>query len=172
MNQHAASVPVVVFVLWDDHIYDAWERKAQELKLTPYDPNMEYQEKIMEPSSSKLDEKQSSKKFNPTVTDLSTPDDPIEKADENTKPAIIRLPSVPHGAPDTQDTEDMDHESAPVHDKPLLTTGNRYVSTTYVVCLCYSLENNLLEGRINYFDNNSKFNFRPVLLRHCFSLCF
>ena len=32
-NKEARSVPVVVFVLWDNHIYDAWVKKAEELNF-------------------------------------------------------------------------------------------------------------------------------------------
>lgn len=127
MDQYARSVPVVVFVLWDDDIYDAWARKAEELKLNSYDPDAKYPKKTVEPSNSESDEEQPTKKFNPTVIDVSTPDEQIKKPDEDTDQLISRLPSVPHAAPDTQGTEEMEHENSSTPDKPSLTTGARYV---------------------------------------------
>ena len=109
---------MVVFVLWDDHIYDAWVKKAQELKLTPYDPS-----DAPEVKTSKHDQEQSSKKFSPNVTDLSTSDQ-HKKTDDHPRRSIIRPASDPNDSPDTQDAESMELESESTKDKPPLSTGN------------------------------------------------
>ena len=98
-------------------------KKAKELNLTPYDSNAETQVKTPEPSTVKTDQEQSPKKFNPSVTDLSTSVE-REKPDDRIKRSIISLPSVPHDPPDTQDAEPMEHENESTNDKPPLSTGN------------------------------------------------
>jgi len=98
-------VPVVVFVLWDDHIYDAWKKTAARLKFTPIDPKDLLAEES--PSSTTA-----------TAT-TSTPDAEL----------LNRLPSVPKDEPDTQniDSQDVEENNGDDSAKPLLTTQHTYV---------------------------------------------
>jgi hypothetical protein len=126
---------VVVFVLWDDHIYDAWVKKADELQFTQFDPESA---KIENPSEPSIDhdkksnrnnnEPKSSTTFDPHVRDHSTPNE-TEKTSEDTSQNLMETPPpVPNELSDTQRTEYMDQNDDPVDVHDNLHTQKTYVS--------------------------------------------
>lgn len=148
---------MVVFVLWDDHIYDAWVAKANELKFTQFDPESTTLENLFKPSIDN-DEKQTTKNsnandneqrspttFNPHVHDYSTSNKTETTSEDTPQHLLERLPSVPHEPYDTQRTEDMDQSDNLVDVKPHLHTQATYVlriSIFYLRLLKYFIHNN------------------------------
>jgi len=135
-------MPVVVFVLWDDHIYDAWVQKAEELKFTVFDP-----ESTTTPNSSKSsmndgqgesvpdptvnnDLQGSSTRLTPSTGDLSTKSETEKTPEVEIEKLISRIPSVPHVLSDTQKTENMEQDDSLTDTNHQLTSQNTYVSRT------------------------------------------
>jgi hypothetical protein len=136
-------MPVVVFVLWDDHIYDAWIKKAEELKLIPFDPASptitaqtsksstdDNPKKIVENPTVKKDEQESPTSFNPNVIDLSTQNEKDkERPEDDVDKSLLRLPSVPNTSSDTQEMESVEEDDKSTDKNPQLTTQKTYVSS-------------------------------------------
>jgi hypothetical protein len=132
-------LPVVVFVLWDNHIYDAWVQKAEELKFTVFDFESSTPSN---PSTSLTDDNQAKTIQSPTVTDdqqepspkftsltshLSTQSETEKTSEDNFGNLTDRLPSVPSDSFDTQNTENMEHKDTSIDSNQQLTTQNTYV---------------------------------------------
>jgi hypothetical protein len=130
---------VVVFVLWDDHIYDAWVKKADELKFTQFDPesvkienpSIDHDEK----SNRNNNEPKSPTTFNPPVRDHSTPNETEKTSEDTSQHLIATLPSVPNELSDTQQTENMDQSDNPVDVNDNLHTQKTYVSRIFFLRL-------------------------------------
>ncbi|CAF3514031.1 unnamed protein product [Rotaria sordida] len=126
VDQEAGIVPVVVFVLWDDDIYDAWVRKAEELEFTSFDieniktknpltsSNDNDQIETKKNLNKNDDQPRSPTTFNPPVRDFSTHD---KTPEDNTKSLLDRLPSVPSDTSDTQKTADMEEDDNSSNEK-------------------------------------------------------
>ncbi|CAF3547193.1 unnamed protein product [Rotaria sp. Silwood1] len=142
VNKEAGIVPVIVFVLWDDDIYDAWVRKVEELQFTPFDiekietvnllksstANDETQTKTK--TSSNDDEPQSPTKFNPAVRDFSTQDTKEKTPEDDVTTLLNRLPSVPHDMSDTQQTDLMEQDDNATNEAHPLETQQTQVMTS------------------------------------------
>jgi hypothetical protein len=113
--------------LWDDHIYDAWVKKAEELRFasvdddsataTPTSPaspnpfkqlNNDEKPKSIEKPPENNNAQTSDNTYNPVVIDASSPDVTHKTPDPNIEDSLTRLPSVPHEQSDTQQTAEMD----------------------------------------------------------------
>jgi O-acetyl-ADP-ribose deacetylase (regulator of RNase III) len=138
VDKCAASVPVVVFVLWDDHIYDAWVKKVQELDFTLFDPetpiteksvksNDDDQKKITKNPTNKDIHGQASAHFGPSVIDLSTPHGKEKKPKDETEDSLRRFPSVPTDTSDTQATDTMDQGNDSMENNSQLNSQRTYV---------------------------------------------
>ncbi|UJR26533.1 hypothetical protein I4U23_007856 [Adineta vaga] len=121
IDKHADSLPVVVFVLWDDHIYDAWVKKAEELELTPFDPESSVftnptkhvtddkdEKDTTDQSKTSDDESKSTSTFNKNIIDLSTTDRTEEKTQDGKQDISDDPPTTPHELSDSQKTQNLD----------------------------------------------------------------
>ncbi|CAF2042509.1 unnamed protein product [Rotaria magnacalcarata] len=119
VDKEAGVVPVIVFVLWDDHIYDAWVDKAEELKFPLFNI-----EKLMPESSllSSNDQPKSPTTFNPKVIDASTENEVAITTKDDIEAELKRLPSVPNDLPDTQPAESMELDDSLTKDNHSLHT--------------------------------------------------
>ncbi len=114
MDREADTLPVVVFVLWDDHIYDAWVKKAQELNFTVYNPecptpiipcspSADDNEEKIQPNSITNKDRQESRPGITSQTSNSSVQNETDKVDEDDSAnSLLRLPSVPIDTSDTQ----------------------------------------------------------------------
>ncbi|CAF3363980.1 unnamed protein product [Rotaria socialis] len=119
VDKEAGVVPVIVFVLWDDHIYDAWVDKAKELKFTLFDIINPMPESSSLPSN---DQPKSPTTFNPKVIDASTEDEVAIASKDDIEADLKRLPSVPNDLPDTQPADSMELDDNGTKDNSLLHT--------------------------------------------------
>ncbi|CAF1017014.1 unnamed protein product [Adineta ricciae] len=133
IDKNAGSLPLVVFVLWDDHIYDAWVKKAEELKFAPFDPVQPTSEVLPKEEPDTKVEKQTtdeSKANDDDSTlkhdkhgDSSTPHTPEIMSKDEVASLVDRLPSIPHDSIDSQETQTVDDDKDAMevsHDQPLV----------------------------------------------------
>jgi hypothetical protein len=127
-------VPVVVFVLWDDHIYDAWVNKAEELGFTSLDddsatatanPSKQLINDDKPKSTEKLPEENT---YNPNVIDASSTVVTHKTLDPDDEDLLARLPSVPHDRSDTQQTVEMDEKNGTTVDNSQSNAQKPYVT--------------------------------------------
>jgi hypothetical protein len=130
---------VVVFVLWDDHIYDAWVKKAEELKFILFNSEPSTTTNVSKPSidenqtetinspTTTNDEEQSQTTCNLAVRDFSTQNVTPKTPDEEIHRLLKTLPSVPDDSSDTQKTEYMDENDNSTTDNH---RSNTYVTRT------------------------------------------
>ncbi|CAF1248664.1 unnamed protein product [Adineta steineri] len=124
---NAGSMPVVVFVLWDDHIYDAWIKKAEELEFTPFDPesaaiknctepstNNEEKSQTSEQSNQENDKQESQTTFNPHLKDDSTSNETGNTPEESNQNLVTSVPSVSDEPSDSQRTEILESDDNPM----------------------------------------------------------
>lgn len=121
-------MPVVVFVLWDDHIYDAWIKQADRLKFTSFDLRLELIEKLFEsPTNEDQTEASTTENIEPKTPITPSSASTIPKTpDNNLDELASRLPSVPSSLSDTQQTQDMDvndYTSSDIHRTNTYVTG-------------------------------------------------
>ncbi|CAF3920797.1 unnamed protein product [Rotaria sp. Silwood2] len=134
VDKEAGIVPVVVFVLWDNDIYDTWVQKAQELKFAPFDIENIPIENSLTPSndndqtetkknlSANDNQPQTPTTFNPKVIDHSTKDETEKTSEKDIKSLLDKLPSVPTDMSDTQNTEDMEQDDNSINENRRLHT--------------------------------------------------
>jgi hypothetical protein len=141
VDTHANNMRKILFVLKDDHIYDAWVKKAKELKFSSPDDidtrttsasaqsTTNTQKPIENPSSG--DDPKLSRKFtNMNVTDASTPDNPDETRDATRAKSPEKPPPTPVEEVTKPETEqDVENNSTSDKDKDA-TNKKRYVINT------------------------------------------
>ena len=114
----------MIFVLWDDHIYDAWVKKARELNFSSVEEPWSAVPKnsaasteketprAKEPADGEDHGLSSENSFRTTkIIELDTPD--ATETDKNLvvkKEMVARLPSVPGDSSDTQRTVEMEED--------------------------------------------------------------
>jgi hypothetical protein len=131
----------VTFALWDDHIYDAWVKKAKELNFKPETDAMLPVASLTEKDKPQTKEK-SVEKDNQGLsadnvfanTKLIDPDSPSASATESDpklQDMVDRLPSVPSDQSDTQQTAEMGGDDTDKDDKAAaLEQQKTYVTST------------------------------------------
>jgi hypothetical protein len=127
-------VPVVVFVLWDDHIHDAWVNKAEELGFTSLDddsatatanPSKQLINDDKPKSTEKLLEENT---YNPNVIDASSTDVTHQTFDPNDEDLLDRLPSVPHDQTSAQPTVETEEKNSTTVDSSQSNAQKPYVT--------------------------------------------
>lgn len=131
VDKHAGSVPIVVFVLWDDDIYDTWVKIAEKFNFEEFDIL-----NIPPPTASDNNDDQrdaledSNKKSNQPESPLATSSTTKPPSDEVKEKSIVRLPSAPDSSSDTQQTEDMGTDSQTDADQRLHTQQTYVIMTS------------------------------------------
>ncbi|CAF4352535.1 unnamed protein product, partial [Adineta steineri] len=141
VDTNAGSMPVVVFVLWDDHIYDAWIRKAEELEFTPFDPesaaiknstepstNNEEKSQTGEQSNQENDKQESQTTVNPHLRDDSTSNETENTPEESNQNLVTSVPSVSDEPSDSQRTEILESDDNPMDVDQNLPTHTSMIS--------------------------------------------
>ena len=133
-----------MFILWDDHIYDAWVKKAKELKLQPLTETKAAAASSTEKDKSQTKEKSrerddhglsANNQFASTkVVEVDPPDSPAADPDPKGQDMVVSLPSVPSAESDTQKTAEMEGDHTNTDDQndntAALDKQKKYVAST------------------------------------------